>query len=51
MKLTLTTKEARILSLILRVDLDALGLSRADQPTARSIYRKLMKAQEEETRG
>jgi len=39
--LNLTEKERLVLEIILRVDLDALGLDRKDQPAARSVLKKL----------
>ena len=39
--LNLTEKERLVLETILRVDLDALGLDRKDQPAARSVLKKL----------
>lgn len=41
MSIDLTDNEVRVLLLILGVDLDALGLERKDQGTARSVAKKL----------
>jgi hypothetical protein len=41
--LNLSERERDVLMLLLRVDLDALGLERKDQAPARAILKRLMK--------
>lgn len=45
MTLTLTERERQVLMLVLRVDLDALGVERKDQSAIRAILKRLKAAE------